>query len=130
MIESGRKLASSLLFFGCRAPDQDDLYHDEFDEWQKLGAVDVRRAYSRHGDGCKYVQDRIWQDKEDFIQLWEKGATVYVCGSRAVADSVREVMIKLKTEMEKRSGGGMSLEEAKKWFDEQRNVRYVMDVFD
>lgn len=130
MIESGRKLAPGLLFFGCRAPDQDDLYHDEFDVWQKLGAVDVRRAYSRHGDGCKYVQDRIWQDKEDFIQLWEKGATVYVCGSRAVADSVREVMIKLKTEMEKRSGGEMGLEEAKKWFDEQRNVRYVMDVFD
>ncbi|KAL2688993.1 hypothetical protein Neosp_003043 [[Neocosmospora] mangrovei] len=130
MIQSGRKVASGLLFFGCRSPDQDDLYRDEFDEWQKLGAVDVRRAYSRHGDGCKYVQDRIWQDKEDFIQLWEKGATVYVCGSRAVADSVREVMIKLKTEMEKRSGGEMSLEEAKKWFDEQRNVRYVMDVFD
>ncbi|WAO87403.1 Bifunctional cytochrome P450/NADPH--P450 reductase [Fusarium falciforme] len=130
MIESGRKLAPSLLFFGCRAPDQDDLYRDEFDDWQKLGAVDVRRAYSRHGDGCKYVHHRIWQDKEDFIELWEKGATVYVCGSRVMADSVREVMIKVKSEMEKRSGGEMSVEEAKKWFDEQRNVRYVMDVFD
>lgn len=130
MIESGRKLAPSLLFFGCRAPDQDDLYRDEFDDWQKLGAVDVRRAYSRHGDGCKYVHHRIWQDKEEFIELWEKGATVYVCGSRAMADSVREVMIKVRSEMEKRSGGEMSVEEAKKWFDEQRNVRYVMDVFD
>ncbi|KAM6536066.1 hypothetical protein FALCPG4_005587 [Fusarium falciforme] len=130
MIESGRKLAPSLLFFGCRAPDQDDLYRDEFDDWQKLGAVDVRRAYSRHGDGCKYVHHRIWQDKEKFIELWEKGATVYVCGSRAMADSVREVMIKVKSEMEKRSGGEMSVEEARKWFDEQRNVRYVMDVFD
>jgi cytochrome P450/NADPH-cytochrome P450 reductase len=130
MIESGRKLAPGLLFFGCRAPDQDDLYRDEFDGWQKLGAVDVRRAYSRHGDGCKYVHDRIWQEKEDFIELWEKGATVYVCGSRAMADSVREVMIKVKAEMEKRSGGEMGFEEAKKWFDEQRNVRYVMDVFD
>ncbi|RSL72552.1 hypothetical protein CEP53_001056 [Fusarium sp. AF-6] len=130
MIESGRKLAPALLFFGCRSPDQDDLYRDEFDEWEKLGAVGVHRAYSRHGDGCRYVQDRIWQDKEDFIELWEKGATVYVCGSRAMADSVREVMIKVKSEMEKRSGGEMGFEEAKKWFDEQRNVRYVMDVFD
>ncbi|EWZ28976.1 cytochrome P450 [Fusarium oxysporum Fo47] len=128
--ESGRKLAPALLFFGCRAPDQDDLYRDEFDNWQNLGAVDVRRAYSRHGEGCRYVQDRIWQDKEDFIELWEKGATVYVCGSRAMADSVREVMIRVRTEMEKRSGGEMDFDEAKKWFDEQRNVRYVMDVFD
>ncbi|RMJ16074.1 hypothetical protein CDV36_004236 [Fusarium kuroshium] len=130
MIESSRKLAPALLFFGCRSPDQDDLYRDEFDEWEKLGAVGVHRAYSRHGDGCKYVQDRIWQDKEEFIELWEKGATVYVCGSRAMADSVREVMIKVKSEMERRSGGEMGFEEAKKWFDEQRNVRYVMDVFD
>ncbi|RSL75152.1 hypothetical protein CEP51_011132 [Fusarium floridanum] len=130
MIESSRKLAPALLFFGCRSPDQDDLYRDEFDEWEKLGAVGVHRAYSRHGDGCKYVQDRIWQDKEEFIELWEKGATVYVCGSRAMADSVREVMIKVKSEMERRSGGEMGFEEAKKWFDEQRNVRYVTDVFD
>ncbi|KAF5013400.1 hypothetical protein FDECE_588 [Fusarium decemcellulare] len=130
MYESGRKLAPALLFFGCRSPDRDDLYRDEFDNWQKLGAVDVRRAYSRHGDGCRYVQDRIWQDKEDFIELWERGATVYVCGSRAMADSVREVMIRVKTEIEKKSGGEMGFDEAKKWFDEQRNVRYVMDVFD
>lgn len=128
--ESGRTLAPALLFFGCHAPDQDDLYRHEFDNWQKLGAVDVRRAYSRYGQDCKYVQDRIWQDKEDFIDLWEKGATVYVCGSRAMAKSVREVMIKVKTEMDKKLGGEMAFDEASKWFDEQRNVRYVMDVFD
>uniref|UniRef100_A0A0C4DJD1 Bifunctional cytochrome P450/NADPH--P450 reductase n=1 Tax=Fusarium oxysporum (strain Fo5176) TaxID=660025 RepID=A0A0C4DJD1_FUSOF len=128
--DSGRTLAPALLFFGCRAPDQDDLYRDEFDSWQRLGAVQVRRAYSRHREGCRYVQDRIWQDKEDFIELWNKGAMVYVCGSRAMADSVKEVMLKVKTEIEKRSGGDIGLDEARKWFDEQRNVRYVMDVFD
>ncbi|RYC93528.1 Bifunctional cytochrome P450/NADPH--P450 reductase [Fusarium oxysporum f. sp. narcissi] len=128
--DSGRTLAPALLFFGCRAPDQDDLYRDEFDSWQKLGAVQVRRAYSRHREGCRYVQDQIWQDKEDFIDLWNKGAMVYVCGSRAMADSVKEVMLKVKIEIEKRSGGDIGLDEARKWFDEQRNVRYVMDVFD
>ncbi|KAM0548780.1 hypothetical protein ACHAPJ_009776 [Fusarium lateritium] len=130
MYESGRSLAPALLFFGCRSPDQDDLYRDEFDNWQKCGAVDIRRAYIRRGEGCKYVQDRVWLDKEDFIELWEKGAKVYVCGSRAMADSVREVMFKVKIEMEKRSGVEMGPDEAEKWFDEQRNVRYAMDVFD
>ncbi|CEI42202.1 unnamed protein product [Fusarium venenatum] len=130
MYESGRSLAPALLFFGCRSPDQDDLYHDEFDNWQKCGVVDIRRAYSRHEEGCRYVQDRIWLDKEAFIDLWEKGAKVYVCGSRAMADSVREVMIKVKIEMETRRGGKMTLDEAEKWFDDQRNVRYAMDVFD
>jgi cytochrome P450/NADPH-cytochrome P450 reductase len=47
-----------------------------------------------------------------------------------MAESVREVIIKVKTEMDKKLGGGMSCDEASKWFDEQRNVRYVMDVFD
>jgi cytochrome P450/NADPH-cytochrome P450 reductase len=70
------------------------------------------------------------QDKEDFIELREKGATVYVCGSRAMVGSVRQVMIKLKTEMEKEPGGETTFEKACKWFDEQRNVRYVMHVFD
>jgi cytochrome P450/NADPH-cytochrome P450 reductase len=55
---------------------------------------------------------------------------VYVCGSRAMAESVREVIIQVKTEMHKKLGGGMSFDEASEWFDEQRNVRYVMDVFD
>ncbi|KAM0490438.1 hypothetical protein ACHAP8_011541 [Fusarium lateritium] len=123
MSKSGRSLAPALLFFGCRSPDQDDLYQDEFDNWQKCGVVDIQRAYSRHEEGCRYVQDRIWLDKEAFIDLWEKGAKVYVCGSRAMADSVREVMIKVKIEMEKKHGGKMTLDEAEKWFDEQRNVR-------
>lgn len=133
MIASGRQLAPALLFFGCRSPDVDDLYREELDKWQLEGAVDVRRAYSRATDkseGCKYVQDRMLHDQQDIIKLWQEGAKVYVCGPRRLADSAKEVSIKIKIEMEKERGGEADPEKIQEWFDSLRNIRYVTDVFD
>ncbi|KAH7160568.1 hypothetical protein B0J13DRAFT_494237 [Dactylonectria estremocensis] len=45
MIAAGHKdLAPALLFFGCRNPEVDNLYRDELDEWERVGAMTVRRA--------------------------------------------------------------------------------------
>ncbi|KAK1624421.1 cytochrome P450 [Colletotrichum phormii] len=133
MLAAGRTLAPALLFFGCRSPEQDDLYRDEFDKWEEMGAVSVRRAYSRECDkseGCKHVQDRIWQDREELVDLWKKGAKAYVCGSRGVAESAKETMLKIKVEMEKAKGEETDEESVKEWFEALRNIRYVTDVFD
>ena len=127
----GVVLDEALLFFGCRGPKVDDLYREEFDESQKQGAVDVRRAFSRvegeEGDeakGCRYVQDRLWFDKEEVAGLWERGARVYVCGSRKVGEEVKRVLGRIVL------GGEPSEEEITKWFDSVRNERYAVDVFD
>lgn len=133
-IAAGRRLAPALLFFGCRAPDQDDLYREELDRWQALGAVDVRRAYSRsdHGDarGCRYVQDRMWLDREEVTALWKAGARVYVCGSRKVGDGVKKVVIKMAEEDAVREGRDVNDERIRKWFDGIKNERFATDVFD
>ena len=59
--QSGREVAKSILFFGCRSPTQDYLYSDtDLKEWVDLGIVEVRPAFSRADDqslGCKYVQE-------------------------------------------------------------------------
>lgn len=135
LLESGHKLAPALLFFGCRDSRIDDLYRAELDEWQRLGAVDVRRAFSRvpeeeDGGGCRHVQDRMWEDREEAMKLWDKGATVFVCGSRGVAESAKDAMIRIKVEMERRAGGEVDSVSMQKWFEGLRNVRYVTDVFD
>lgn len=127
-------LAPPLLFFGCRAPRADDLYRDEFDAWQAMGAVDVRRAFSRvattttaeagEARGCRHVQDRIWRDREEVSALWERGARVYVCGSRQVGDAVRRVMGRIVL------GDGATEEEITQWYAGVRNDRYATDVFD
>ena len=103
------------------------------DEWRCSGAVDVRRAFSRAPDsseGCRYVQERIWKDREDFISLWRKGARVFVCGSQAIAESAKQSIIKIKTEMVREEGGDTDVGSIQSWFESLRNVRYVADVFD
>lgn len=59
--KAGKDVAKVLMFFGCRKPDEDYLYSDsDLKEWQELGVVDVRPAFSRRSDesaGCKYVQE-------------------------------------------------------------------------
>ncbi|WYZ44923.1 hypothetical protein EsH8_VIII_000239 [Colletotrichum jinshuiense] len=133
MLAAGRTLAPALLFFGCRSPEHDDLYREELDKWEALGAVTVRRAYSRDSDkseGCKHVQDRMWHDREELVDLWKQGAKAYVCGSRGVAESAKDTIIKIKVEMEKAKGEETDTETVKEWFESQRNIRYVTDVFD
>jgi cytochrome P450/NADPH-cytochrome P450 reductase len=63
---SGRDVGKMLLFFGCRAPDEDYLYMDEsgdgavLKKWVEEGVVDLRPAFSRRieaSQGSKYVQE-------------------------------------------------------------------------
>lgn len=76
MIRSGRKLAPAVLYHGCREPGKDDVYSAEFTEWEKAGAVIIKRAFSRKPEesgGSKYVQDIVWQIDSVFSD----------CGKRA-----------------------------------------------
>jgi cytochrome P450/NADPH-cytochrome P450 reductase len=135
LIKQGRKaLTPAVLFFGCRGRGVDDLYREEFDAWQEMGAVDVRRAFSRQTEegqegegeakGCRHVQDRVWFDREEVKKLWDQGARVYVCGSRVVGEGVKGVMGRIVL------GEGASEEQVAEWYEGVRNERYATDVFD
>lgn len=134
MIAAGRKLAPALLFFGCRSPDEDDLYAEEFARWQKLGAIDMRRAYSRasdKSDGCKYVQDRVSKDRQEIYELWDKGARLYLCGSRAVGKGIEDTCVDMVKESAQIKLQHIATDEAaRKWLDNLRNERFMADVFD
>ncbi|KAF2662100.1 NADPH--cytochrome P450 reductase-like protein [Lophiostoma macrostomum CBS 122681] len=124
------RLAPALLFIGCRAPGADALYADEFAQWAKEGAVELRYAYSRepqHADsqGCKYVQDRMWRDRADVVKLWVTGAKVFLCGSPGLVKGVKEVARKIVRE-EKREA---TEEQIEKFFMGMRNSRIAVDVF-
>ncbi|OAA69010.1 Bifunctional P-450:NADPH-P450 reductase [Cordyceps fumosorosea ARSEF 2679] len=134
MITAGRKLAPAVLFFGCRSPDSDDLYAEQFTEWQNMGAIDVRRAYSRatdKSDGCKYVQDRISKDREEIFDLWDQGARLYLCGSRAVGKGIEDICVDMVKESGQRNKSrNVTDEAARAWLDKMRNERFMADVFD
>jgi cytochrome P450 / NADPH-cytochrome P450 reductase len=126
-----KKLPPAVLYYGCREAGRDDLYHEEFAEWEKLGAIKVHWAYSRASDGQKkYVQDVLLENRAELRELWKKKAKIFVCGSRRINQAVEKAAMQIKKE--EAESRGESLEEAKimEWWDALRNDRYVADVFD
>ncbi|KAL2014367.1 hypothetical protein VTN00DRAFT_1892 [Thermoascus crustaceus] len=141
--------AKAVLYVGCRTKGKDDIHASELAEWERLGAVDVRWAYSRpepNDDGTtrpQHVQDRMLEDREELVQLFESGARIYVCGSTAVGNAVRDVckMIYLEkrreTLQERKQRGESNGEEeedeetaVQKFFERLRaKERYATDVF-
>ena len=130
---AGRKLAPAHFYIGCRHPDKDELYRDELNLWEKLGAVRLHHAFSQapeFSDGHKHVDDALRADKMTLNELWDGGARVYVCGSKGIGESVKKVCIEMMQENCKAKGEEASDERAQKWFDKIRNERYSTDVFD
>lgn len=133
LLASGRRLAPAVLFYGCRAQERDDLYRAEFDEWQREGAVEVRRAYScepEESEGCRYAQERMVRDAELIAEMWQSGANLYVCGSKALAGSALAAMVGILRDGESEIGGDASTKGIQEWFESLRNIRYFTDVFD
>ncbi|SFT79331.1 bifunctional cytochrome P450/NADPH--P450 reductase [Arthrobacter sp. ov118] len=120
--------APALLFFGCRAPDTDFLYRTELDAWAGEANLDLRPVFSTAPeDGLKYVQDRLWADRGDVVELVKQGATVYVCGDgKHMAPQVRETCAMIY-----REATGASQADAAAWMDEVERAhgRYVADIF-
>lgn len=89
--------------------------------------MSLRFAFSRASDqseGCKYVQDRLYHDRQEIVELFEAGAKLFVCGSRDVGDSAQETLIKIakETRMEK-DGREVDDQKAREWFEGLRNER-------
>lgn len=131
-VAAGRKLAPALLVVGCRSPDMDELYREEFEKWESSGAVKILRAYSRKPEasgGSKYAQDALWEHRKEALELWDNGSRVYVCGSRDLEQSVQHVCQKIYLERAKELGKDKTESEAEEWFEGIRNVRFATDVF-
>ncbi|KAJ3555497.1 hypothetical protein NM688_g2547 [Phlebia brevispora] len=117
--QSGREVAKSLLFFGCRTPSDDYLYSEsDLKEWQDMGVVELRPAFSRatrESHGCKYVQDRVWRDRAEVLAAYNGGAKFYICGASRMATGVREKLIMMFKEEH-----GLDEGAARAKFDEDR----------
>lgn len=133
--DPGVVLAPALLYVGCRSP-RDALYAGELQNWQDAGVVEVRYAYSQiemqSNDPVRsprYVQDRVWSEREDLVRIWEDGAKVYVCGSRAVSHGVRDVIRRIYGEKAEERCGPKSDVEIDAWWVEILRERYAVEVF-
>lgn len=84
---------TSVLYFGCRHPDVDSLYHDEFSEAIEHGCLSrLQIAHSRCSPR-QYVQELLLEDASqlrDLVHL--EGAYIYVCGGVTMGNDVAKVL--------------------------------------
>jgi cytochrome P450/NADPH-cytochrome P450 reductase len=116
-----------MLFFGCRAPDQDFIYQDEFEAAANAGLVTLHTAFSRaEGQPKAYVQDQILANQDEIWRLLEAGAVIYVCGDASkMAPDVRRAFA---TIFRNRTGANESMADA--WLAGlDATGRYVADVW-
>jgi cytochrome P450/NADPH-cytochrome P450 reductase len=128
-------LAPALLYVGCRNI-QEALYVDELTKWEEAGAVKVRWVYSRpicDGaevlQGSKYVQDQVWADKDEVVALWDKGARIYVCGSRELSQGMKGVAKRIYEDVARSRCGPKDEQAIDAWWLGIIRERYAVDVF-
>ena len=103
-------------------------------KWEETGAVDVREAFSRHPETMgaenvevKHVQDRLWVDRADVIELLEQEARIYVCGdAEHLAPAVRATITKIIAD---KDGSDITTAQEKVESMEREDFTYVCDVF-
>ena len=121
----GRELGATVLYFGCRVND-DFLYRDELKKWSQIDAIQIKSIFSRQGNADrKYVQDLLWEDREEIKELYRQGARFYLCGSaRKLSASVKACFIKIIREAHQ-----CDEEEATQRLEQISLSRYSVDVF-
>lgn len=78
---SGKPLGETVLFFGCRHEQEDYIYREELENYQKNEILSqLHVAFSRDGEKKVYVQDLLRQQKKYMWEILEKGGHIYVCG--------------------------------------------------
>lgn len=124
----GEEVGATLLFFGCRRPDQDYLYREELESYAQDGTLaGLYVAFSRQPDQPKtYVQDLIQQQAQKVWSLLQEGAYVFVCGdAKNMAPAVQKTFVTLLS-----TQGGLSVAQAEETIRTWRSEgRYCEDVW-
>ncbi|KAF2497931.1 cytochrome P450 [Lophium mytilinum] len=124
-----QELGPAILYFGCRHYEKDLIYSDELKTWEDAWVMSVRPAFSKAGPWGhqEYVPERIWNEREELANLFRDGAKILLCGSAdKLAKSTGDVCKKIWLE----KNPGKTQEDAGEWLDQQREERYVSDVFE
>lgn len=115
------------LFFGDQRQEQDFLYRDELESFQKDGLLTrLDLAFSRDQSEKIYVQHRMLENGPELWRWLQEGAYFYVCGdAKRMAHDVDSALKKIVQEQ-----GGMSPDSAKAYVAEMTTAgRYQRDVY-
>lgn len=83
------------LVFGERNRGVDDLHAPDLAHWQAVaGLARLDVVYSRESGALRYVQDVLRQSEAALTDWLERGAAIYVCGSRhGMGEGVHQALL-------------------------------------
>jgi geranylgeranyl reductase family protein len=115
-----------LLFFGCRHPERDFLYREEWQALDAAGEIRLVTAFSRAQPEKVYVQQRLREQAASIWQRLERGASFYVCGDAThMAGDVEQALLDIIMQQ-----GQKTPEAARGYLDAvARAGRYLKDVW-
>ncbi len=115
------------LFFGERYKAKDFLYQNLLEHYlQEKRLTSLHTAFSRDQDEKIYVQHILHQQMPQLWELFQKGAHIYVCGSKAnLGKPIDEVFL----EMAKKYGN-LDDAQSQQWlYDLVSTERYHKDLY-
>jgi cytochrome P450/NADPH-cytochrome P450 reductase len=123
----GVPIATSLLFLGCRDPEDDLLYADELKAYEADGVATLITACSRVKDyPHRYVQHALEASADQVWAAMQNDAVVLVCGNAStMAPGVRAALVAV---FRAKTGAGAADGEA--WLAGLRTSnRYLEDIW-
>lgn len=115
------------LFYGDRNFTSDFLYQTEWQQYAATGMLTkINLAWSRDGKEKPYVQHELKKEAVDFMLWIDKGASVYLCGSKEpMSIDVEKAIIDIISEQK-----NISVDEAQQFLKQLGDEgRYEKDVY-
>ncbi|XP_026138738.1 NADPH--cytochrome P450 reductase-like isoform X3 [Carassius auratus] len=126
--EQGKEVGETVLYYGCRYKNEDFLYQEELEEFEKTGVLtELNVAFSRDQTEKVYVQHLLKKNKEAVWRLVHTdNAHIYICGdARNMARDVQNAFYEIAEEL-----GGLSSAQAVDYIKKlMTKGRYSQDVW-
>uniref|UniRef100_A0A8B9L700 NADPH--hemoprotein reductase n=1 Tax=Astyanax mexicanus TaxID=7994 RepID=A0A8B9L700_ASTMX len=126
--QQGKNLGETVMYFGCRHKNEDFLYQEELEAFEKEEVLtQLNVAFSRDQEKKVYVQHLLKNNKEEvWRQIHKDNAHIYICGdARNMARDVQTVFYEIAEEL-----GGMTHTQAVDYIKKlMTKGRYSQDVW-
>ncbi|KAK1158389.1 NADPH--cytochrome P450 reductase-like isoform X1 [Acipenser oxyrinchus oxyrinchus] len=100
--QQGKEVGETVLYYGCRHRNEDFLYQEELEQFEKDGVLtQLNVAFSRDQDEKVYVQHLLKKNKENLWKLIHTdNAHIYICGdARNMARDVQNTFYEIASEL-------------------------------
>lgn len=126
--QQGKDVGETVLYYGCRYKNEDFLYREEVEEFEKTGVLTALNvAFSRDQAEKVYVQHLLKKNKQAIWRLVHTDtAHIYICGdARNMARDVQNAFYEIAEEL-----GAMSRTQAVDYIKKlMTKGRYSQDVW-